>query len=59
MAPENSFYQLRELFHEYLAEKGGVAQVLERTPAPISRDLRTTLGEMGYGPKGKGKGKNR
>ena len=24
---------------------------------PISRDLRTTLGEMGYGPKGKGRGK--
>ena len=56
-APDNSSFLLREMFHEYLINKGGVAQVLERTPAPISRDLRTTLGEMGYGPKGKGRGK--
>ena len=56
-APDHPCYELREMFHQYLVKAGGVAQELERAPAPMSRDIRTTLTEMGYG-KGKGKGKN-
>ena len=56
-AHDHPCYELRELFHQYIIKSGGVAQELERAPAPMSRDIRTTLSDMGYGPKGKGRGK--
>ena len=53
--PENPATILREAFHSYLS-KLGEAQILERAPAPGSRDVKTTLQSLGY-LKGKGKGK--
>ena len=54
-SPDAPEYILRETFHEYLTRLGE-AQIMDRAPAPGSRDLRSTLQTMGY-LKGSGKGK--
>ena len=55
-APDHPAKQLRDLFYEYLASHSEI-QRQERAPMPMNRDIRNALTTMGYGPKGKGKGK--
>ena len=54
-APDDPACELREMFYHYLDQKGE-AQRQERAPAPSTRTLRAALADLGFGPKGKGKG---